>query len=218
MEGVGREERQLEGGLTHRASLNGVEMRPQSPWERYCPLCESRGTLRGQGSGWRTPSPLASLAEPPAPPPGSPQHFPSSPWSCLSFPLAGVSGPGGWHSLRLPISPLLPPESPLADTALHPGEETLKPLRVSSPIKQLRTPPLSRPWASAAAFGEGKALLLVNKASGERTVSVSVQLAWTLDSGPCGPSTPPPRIFSGDTLDLGCLGEKNACWVCFCAF
>ena len=75
MEGVGREERQLEGGLTHRASLNGAEMRPQSPWERCCPLCESRGTLRGQGSGWRTPSPLASLAEPPAPPPSSPRTF-----------------------------------------------------------------------------------------------------------------------------------------------
>ena len=51
MQGVGREERQLEGGLIHTASLNGAEMRPQSPWERYCPLCESQGTLRSQGSG-----------------------------------------------------------------------------------------------------------------------------------------------------------------------
>lgn len=110
MEGVGREERQLEVWVTHMASLNGAEIPVRR--ERYCPLCESPGTLCGQGSGWRTPSPVASLAEPPAPPPGSPQHFLASPWSCLPFPLAGVSGPGGWHGLCLPISPLLPPKGP----------------------------------------------------------------------------------------------------------
>lgn len=95
LEGVGKEQRQLDGWVTHMTSLNGADDEAPVPRERYCPLCVSgrlawpRLGLEEDTSGFTA---------------GSPQHFLSSPWSHLPFPLGRVSGPGvGVASAFLPL-------------------------------------------------------------------------------------------------------------------